>query len=85
MNDFNWLPKDLQDFGDYLESSSETNKPNSIVFDLAFIGSGLSSTFTLIDFINKLDKKLSESSKRISDSTVRISVFEKQDLRSHHH
>jgi len=77
MNEFNWLPKYLQDFGNYLESSSEKNEPNSTVLDLVFIGSGLSSTFTLIEFINKLGQKLSESFKRISDLKVRISVFEK--------
>jgi len=77
MKMFNWLPKDLQDFGHYLESSSESGKNNSISIDLVFIGSGLSSSFTLIEFINKLGQKIPNSSLKISDPTVRITVFEK--------
>lgn len=77
MNEFYWLPKYLQDFSNDVEYSSEKNELNSVVLDLVFIGSGLSSTFTLIEFINKLGQKLSESFTRISDSKVRISVFEK--------
>ncbi len=77
MKVFNWLPKHLQDFCNYLDSSSESDENYSIALDLVFIGSGLSSTFTLIEFINKLEQKLSESSLKNSCSKVRISVFEK--------
>ena len=73
MMDFNWLPKDLREFGNYLES----DETNSIDIDIAFIGSGLSSIFTLIEFINKLGQKIPESFLKNSYSTVRISVFEK--------
>ncbi len=77
MMEFNWLPKDLQDFGNYLESYSDSDETNPIELDLVFIGSGLSSTYTLIEFINKLGQKIPESFLKKSDSTVRISVFEK--------
>tara|TARA_Y100000589_G_scaffold330534_1_gene380477 strand:+ start:1117 stop:2757 length:1641 start_codon:yes stop_codon:yes gene_type:complete len=77
MQVFNWLPKDLQDFGNYLESSIKSDENNSIAIDLVFVGSGLSSIFTLIEFINKLEQKVAESSLITSNSTIRISVFEK--------
>ncbi len=77
MKEFNWLPKDLREFGHYLESYGEPDVTNPNELDLVFIGSGLSSTFTLIEFINKLGQKIPESSLKKSYSTVRISVFEK--------
>ena len=44
--------------------------------DIAFIGSGLSSTFTLIEYINQLEEMPSLKTSHGNDS-VRIIMFEK--------
>ena len=74
---FEWVRKDLQEFGNYLSSENEIKELSSNDIDLAFIGSGLSSTYTLIEFINQLSDKHHFAS--ISDSKVliRIIMFEK--------
>ena len=49
---FSWLREDLLSFLDLISVDTDHfNSPSSINFDLAFVGSGLSSTYTLIEFI----------------------------------
>ena len=47
---YDWVKKDLKDFGNYISQSSDIESLSSQEIDLAFIGAGLSSTYTLIEF-----------------------------------
>ena len=74
---FDWVKKDLKEFGNYINSEQEINELGSTDIDIAFIGSGLSSTYTLIEFIKQLDNKDNFSSSSNNDSLIRIVMFEK--------
>ncbi len=74
---FEWVRKDLQEFGNYLSSENEIKELSSNDIDLAFIGSGLSSTYTLIEFINQLSDKHHFASISDSKDLIRIIMFEK--------
>ena len=74
---FDWVKKDLKEFGNYINSEQEINELGSTDIDIAFIGSGLSSTYTLIEFIKQLDNNNNFSSSSNNDSLIRIVMFEK--------
>ena len=73
---FDWVKKDLKNFGNYCDAI-DIKKMDSKSIDIAFIGSGLSSTFTLIEFINQIEDKVNSSSKLYDDRTLKIAMFEK--------
>ena len=51
---FDWVKNDLKDFGKYCDTDIDINNLSLERIDLAFIGSGIASTFTLIEFINQI-------------------------------
>ena len=50
---YDWVKSDLRNFGQYYSENSEVRDLSNKDIDIAFIGSGLSSTFTLIEYINQ--------------------------------
>ncbi len=72
-----WVKKDLRDFGQHISESSDLKTLSSEKIDLAFIGAGLSSTFTLIEFIKQIENKNELPSCKDKDRYFNIVVFEK--------
>ena len=73
---YDWVKSDLQNFGQYYSEDNEVRDLSNEDIDIAFIGSGLSSTFTLIEYINQLEEMPSLKTSHGNDS-VRIIMFEK--------
>jgi len=73
---YDWVKSDLQNFGQYYSGDNEVRDLSNEDIDIAFIGSGLSSTFTLIEYINQLEEMPSLKTSHGNDS-VRIIMFEK--------
>lgn len=71
---FNWVKDDLKNFGKFVESNYEIKQLCSKSIDLAFIGSGLSSSSTLIEYINQIE---SYEYRKDKDESINIVVFEK--------
>ena len=75
-NSFSWLRQDLLSFLDSISVDADQFYSSSVPnFHLAFVGSGLSSTFTLIESISQLNKTTVSHS--FHYSCVNIVVFEK--------
>lgn len=72
-----WVKKDLRDFGKYLSNSSDLESLSAEKIDLAFIGAGLSSTFTLIEFIKQIEDKKHILDKESAKEGLNIVIFEK--------
>ena len=73
---YDWVKSDLQNFGQYYSGNNEVRDLSNEDIDIAFIGSGLSSTFTLIEYINQLEERPSLKTSHGNDF-VRIIMFEK--------
>ncbi len=73
---YKWVRKDLYEFGSYLEENSGSTKLENIDYDLVFIGAGLASTHTLIEFINNLKFR---NPSNIFGRKFKIAVFEKDE------
>tara|TARA_B100000902_G_scaffold399752_1_gene472305 strand:- start:2842 stop:4464 length:1623 start_codon:yes stop_codon:yes gene_type:complete len=73
---YDWVKNDLQNFGKYYSENNEIRDLSNKEIDIAFIGSGLSSTFTLIEYINQLEEIPSLKTSNSND-LVRIMMFEK--------
>ena len=73
---YDWVKSDLQNFGQYYSGDNKVRDLSNEDIDIAFIGSGLSSTFTLIEYINQLEEMPSLKTSHGNDS-VRIIMFEK--------
>lgn len=73
---YDWVKSDLQNFGKYYSKNNEFKDLSNKDIDIAFIGSGLSSTFTLIEYINQLEEMPSLKTSDGND-LVRIIMFEK--------
>lgn len=74
---YDWVRKDLREFGNYIYSEKELKELCSSRIDLAFIGSGLSSTYTLIEFINQIGIQNQEFLKTGEKDPLRVVMFEK--------
>lgn len=74
---FKWVKKDLRNFGKHISESSDLKTLSSEKIDLAFIGAGLSSTFTLIEFIKQIENKNELPSYKDKDHCFSVVVFEK--------
>ena len=74
---FEWVKKDLRNFGKHISESSDLKTLSSEKIDLAFIGAGLSSTFTLIEFIKQIENKNELLSYKDKDHCFSVVVFEK--------
>lgn len=73
---FDWVRKDLVDFGKLLEPKDISKQHDEKIYDVAFIGAGLSSTYTLIEFINHINSQ----NLRISENeTLKIAIFERDE------
>lgn len=72
---FDWVKEDLRDFGKYTESSQDISGNSHS--DISFIGSGLSSTYTLIELIKQLDNKAYTDKQEDDNLPLKIHVFEK--------
>ena len=72
-----WVRKDLKEFGNYLNSENEVRELSANDIDIAFIGSGLSSTYTLIEFINQISDKKYLKSILDNKNLIKIVMFEK--------
>lgn len=73
---FEWVKKDLYEFGNYLHQNSYSAKQEDLNYDIAFIGAGLASTHTLIELINNINYR---DSSNIFDGKLKIAVFEKDE------
>ena len=73
---FNWVRKDLVDFGKLLEPKDISKQLNENIYDVAFIGAGLSSTYTLIEFINHIN---SQNLTISENETLKIAIFERDE------
>ena len=73
---YDWVKSDLRNFGQYYSENSEVRDLSNKGIDIAFIGSGLSSTFTLIEYINQLEEIPNLKNSEDND-LVRIMMFEK--------
>jgi uncharacterized NAD(P)/FAD-binding protein YdhS len=73
---FNWVRKDLVDFGKLLEPKDISKQLNEKIYDVAFIGAGLSSTYTLIEFINHIN---SQNLTISENETLKIAIFERDE------
>ena len=73
---YDWVKSDLRNFGQYYSGDNEIRDLSNEDIDIAFIGSGLSSTFTLIEYINQLEEMPSLKTSHGNDF-VRIIMFEK--------
>lgn len=69
-----WVKDDLRGFGSYIESDYDITQLMSRPLDLAFIGSGLSSSFTLIEFLNQIQTL---NTQNYDDKLLTIAIFEK--------
>jgi len=74
---YEWVKKDLKDFGNYLTKSADIESLSSKELDLAFIGAGLSSTYTLIEFIEQIENNNNIPNNHDSNKAYEIAVFEK--------
>ena len=75
---FNWVKEDLRDFGKYLESSSDIKKLSLKDIDITFVGSGLASTYTLIEFISQLGDQGKRNQPPYSKTNpIQLIMFEK--------
>ena len=72
---FDWVKEDLRDFGKYTESSQDISENSHS--DISFIGSGLSSTYTLIELIKQLDNRAYTDKQKHDNLPLKIHVFEK--------
>ena len=72
---FDWVKEDLRDFGKYTESSQNISENSHS--DISFIGSGLSSTYTLIELIKQLDNRTYTDKQKHDNLPLKIHVFEK--------
>ena len=72
---FDWVKEDLRDFGKYTESSQNISENSHS--DISFIGSGLSSTYTLIELIKQLDNRAYTDKQKHDNLPLKIHVFEK--------
>ena len=73
---FEWVKKELYEFGNYLHQNSNSAKQEDLNYDIAFIGAGLASTHTLIELINNINYR---DSSNIFDGKLKIAVFEKDE------
>ena len=73
---YDWVKSDLRNFGQYYSGNSEVRALCNNDIDIAFIGSGLSSTFTLIEYINQLEEIPNHQNSKEND-LIRIIMFEK--------
>lgn len=71
---FNWVKDELKSFGNYVRSEKDLFNLSSDPIDLALIGSGLSSTYTLIEFLNQIK---SNNLCKNRNSPIKIIMFEK--------
>ena len=71
---FDWVKKELRDFNKIspVLNASELKEPLNA--DVAFIGAGLSSTFTLIELIKEINLQ-----ELVLKKELKIAVFEKDD------
>ena len=74
---YDWVRKDLREFGNYIYSEKDLNELSLSKIDLAFIGSGLSSTHTLIEYINQISNQDQELLKTDLENPLRVVMFEK--------
>ena len=74
---FDWVKDDLKDFGKYCSEDSDIRKLSENDIDIAFIGSGIASTFTLIEFINQLEDDFKKNPRVNIDNSLNIVMFEK--------
>ena len=74
---FDWVKDDLKDFGKYCSKDSDIRKLSENDIDIAFIGSGIASTFTLIEFINQLEDDFKKNPRVNIDNSLNIVMFEK--------
>ena len=74
---FDWVKDDLKNFGSYASSDSDIKKLSEVDTDIVFIGSGIASTFTLIEFVNQLEEGYKKNSKNAINNPINILVFEK--------
>ena len=74
---YDWVKKDLKDFGNYISQSSDIESLSSQEIDLAFIGAGLSSTYTLIEFVRQIENNKNIPNCDDDHKAYKIAVFEK--------
>ena len=74
---FDWVKNDLKDFGKYCDTDVDINNLSLERIDLAFIGSGIASTFTLIEFINQIGTSTNKKPEFNVVNPLRIVMFEK--------
>ena len=69
-----WVKDDLKNFGSYIDSNKDIHELSTDNIDLALIGSGLSSTYTLIEYINQIQSNPFYKNKK---NPTKIVMFEK--------
>ena len=74
---FEWVKEELKGFGSYCNEEDDINRLSAEEIDIAFIGSGIASTFTLIEFIHQIESKVKKKSEFNKNNSLKIVMFEK--------